>query len=274
MSTDSRSLRTLGCALTLLAAALVGASSPARAQEEDGSGAPWLQVEVLVFRQLDSSLAGDEAWPSAPDLGYPQDIHILSQPEVPDQSLTAASDSPELLAPEQPFVQLGHGMRALDDAAARIAGSAAYRLLGQFAWRQPAPARGTRSNILLTGGETYADHFELEGSISVTRSRSLQVETRLWLNDFTPLPVPGAQSAGVDLPAVPQPVADLLEPESIEQIATAALRATRSVLLAETRRVRLGEVHYIDHPLFAVLLKLQPYDPAAQPVATDSTPAP
>ncbi|MFZ1833457.1 MAG: CsiV family protein, partial [Pseudomonadales bacterium] len=212
MSTDSRSLRTLGCALTLLAAALVGASSPARAQEEDGSGAPWLQVEVLVFRQLDSSLAGDEAWPSAPDLGYPQDIHILSQPEVPDQSLTAASDSPELLAPEQPFVQLGHGMRALDDAAARIAGSAAYRLLGQFAWRQPAPARGTRSNILLTGGETYADHFELEGSISVTRSRSLQVETRLWLNDFTPLPVPGAQSAGVDLPAVPQPVADLLEP--------------------------------------------------------------
>ena len=57
MSTDSRSLRTLGCALTLLAAALVGASSPARAQEEDGSGAPWLQVEVLVFRQLDSSLA-------------------------------------------------------------------------------------------------------------------------------------------------------------------------------------------------------------------------
>mgnify|MGYP002683654899 CR=1 FL=1 len=139
---------------------------------------------------------------------------------------------------------------------------------------QPAPARGTRSNILLTGGETYADHFELEGSISVSRPRSLQIDTQLWLNDFAPSSLPAAQSSGVELHAIPQPVSEQLEPGAIEQVATVAKHATRTVLLAENRHVLVGEVHYSDHPLFAVLLKLQAYDPAAAAGTTPSDPIP
>ncbi len=272
----SLTVHSLGCAMALLAAVLVCGSGPARAQQEeaDTGGAPWLQVEVLVFRHLDSALAGDEAWPAKPELTYPPDIRILSQPGNIEQSVPALSEASAMPPVEQPFVALGPGARVLDEAAARIAGSAAYRLLGHFAWRQPAPTRGTRTSILLTGGEAWADHFELEGSISVSRPRSLQIDTQLWLNDFAPSSLPAAQSSGVELPAIPQPVSEQLEPESIEQVATVAQHATRTVLLAENRHVRVGEVHYIDHPLFAVLLKLQAYDPAAAAGTTPSDPIP
>ncbi len=273
MKEVSLTLHSLGCAMALLAAALVCGSGPARAQQEeaDTNGAPWLQVEVLVFRNLDSALAGDEAWPAKPELAYPPDIRILSQPGDMEQSSLAMPDATGLPLVEQPFVQLDSGTRVLDEAAARIAGSAAYRLLGHFAWRQPAPARGNRTSILLTGGEAWGEHFELEGSISVARPRFLQIDTQLWLNDFAPSSPLAALSSGVDLPAIPQPVSEQLEPQSIEQVATVAQRATRTVVLAESRHVRIGEVHYIDHPLFAVLLKLLPYDPAAE--AADATPS-
>lgn len=335
--------------LALFAACAFAAAASRAQPEEEVVTAPWVQVECIVFRQLDESGAGDEHWPESPALGYPAGLHFLRTPAedaawqsaeaavaaalqpadvAPFTDVAAAATAPatgdaatpagDALAPPEPprpFVLLTEEQRTLLDAARRLAGSAQLRVLRYAAWRQPITPLGGADRVLLTGGQPVADHFELEGSLAIERTRFLHVSTRLWLNDFAAASG-AATPAGVELPPVPQPpplplppqpeasglqpgligdaagmappadpAAAAMPAEDATGEATAAatlapeppppLRAQRTVSLELARRVRLGELHYFDHPLFGVLIRIQPWDPAqpALPPPDGSTPA-
>jgi len=51
-------------------------------------------------------------------------------------------------------------------------------------WRQPLFKGNSAPSILILGGEQFGDHFELEGSIKISRSRYLHLQTNLWLSNF------------------------------------------------------------------------------------------
>jgi len=282
----------LACALLTLGCSDVRAQTPAAALEN------WVQVEVIVFRHLDTSGVADEQFPAQPALGYPNAIRFLREPGQPDAAMPpalpttpavmtadpAAQQAPVVsVALPEPFVQLPGAERMLGETAARIANSRNYRLLSHLAWRQPMPARNAPDSLLVTGGVQAGDHWELEGSVSLSRTRFVHLETRLWLNDFADTAMTGAE-ATLELP--PVPVAPPAEtgfaipvdsvPESFAAAdpspadsetpqqgleATLPTRVLRSVLLAENRRLRSGELHYIDHPMLGVLIKLQDYSP-------------
>jgi hypothetical protein len=257
--------------------------------------ASWIQVELIVFRNLDTSTAADEQWPAQPALAYPDSVRFLLEPgSTPVQDATPAA---EAMAEESaaakapvPFALLGSSERLLADAAARIAGSQNYRVLAHLSWRQPAPGNGAE-HILVTGGRPWGDHRELEGYVSVSRANFVHVATHLWLNDFADAAAGQAPAAGagVTLPPVPRPpepapapqttlaaiadplsadgapmtVTDTAAPAAEDSISVEPARALRSVLLDASRRVAPGEVHYIDHPLFGAVLKVEPWDPDA-----------
>ena len=255
--------------------------------------APWIQVELIVFRNLDTSSAADEQWPAQPTLAYPDAVRFLLEPaSTPVQDAPAAAQAVESAAATAPvpFALLGSSESLLGDAAARIAGSQNHRVLAHLSWRQPAPGRGAE-HILVTGGRPWGEHRELEGYVSVSRANFVHVATHLWLNDFADAAAgqPPAVGAGVALPPVPRPpqpvpapqttlaaVADPLSadaapmtatdtaaPAAEDSISVEPARALRSVLLEASRRVAPGEVHYIDHPLFGAVLKVEPWDPDA-----------
>jgi Peptidoglycan-binding protein, CsiV len=261
--------------------------------------APWIQVELIVFRNLDTSTAGDEQWPAKPALGYPEPLHFLREaaPAAPPGSApTGATPAASGTLPPLAFARLPREQSLLRDAAARIGNSPNYRLLAQLAWRQPAPAAGTTEHVVVTGGTAHGEHRELEGYVSLSRTNFTHVATHLWLNDFD-YPAAGGSGTsgtgaeGVTLPPVPQPpvaaAADPFAPAALPLEASAGAapgaaapermaaegappgitvepaRATRSVLLSASRRVAPGEVHYIDHPLFGAILKIEPWDPDA-----------
>ena len=102
-----------------------------------------------------------------------------------------------------------------------------HRIIGHGMWLQPVPDRDTAIPLLLQLGER-ADSglYEVEGTISVTRGRYLHIDVQLWKND--PGPVVGERHSFVEL--------------------------------RESRRMRSREVHYLDHPVLGILVKIVPAD--------------
>lgn len=282
-------------AFALLAAllptpALLAQDSPAAAT----APAPWIQVDLIVFRNFDAASAADERWPAQPALGYPESLRFLIDPPGgPDAGSPAAgagaAGATGAVAPPVPFALLAPSESLLGDAAARIAGSQNYRLLTHLSWRQPAPGNAAE-HVLVTGGRPWGEHRELEGYVSLSRANFVHVTTHLWLNDFAesgtggdgvalpPLPRPPQSLPAPEVPplAAAEPVAGEPAPVTTADAATPGqpvgvepARAQRSVLLEASRRLAPGEVHYIDHPLFGAVLKVEPWDPdaVAAPVA-------
>lgn len=265
---------------------------------------PWLHVEVIVFRQLDTSSAENESWPANPALSYPRQLEFLidpatlpetDEPPVP-KPVTASQSTPaaELLPVVHPYHLLAPEEMVMTQAVARMRGSASFRVLRHAAWRQPVPAGNQDINVLLTGGEAHGTHHELEGYLSLRRLQFMHAQARLWLNDFAAAEAdPGTLKAGADLPEQPTPppseTAASAPPRAMKATTSAAeaaaasddaatlpLRTARSVLLSATRKVGLDEIHYFDHPLFGMILTLRPFDPEglAVPMASSSSNAP
>lgn len=251
---------------------------PVQAAAEDGTRAqpPWIQVEVIVLRQLDTSSAGNERWPDDPRPSYPQPLRFLEDPQATGSNGNLpAIDDP---APgPAPFRLLDANDRLLGDAAARISHSAGYRLLQYLAWRQPAP-EGVATHLLVTGGAAWAEHHELEGSVTIGGNETVQASIQLWLNDFdTASAADDSGRVGVALPDVPTPPVafaeatdDLLLPPVEEApLRVEPVRAARSIPLNATRELEWGKLNYIDHPLFGVLIMAVPFDPEATSEPTD-----
>jgi hypothetical protein len=285
-----------------VALALLLAVAGARAQVGTGEPqAPWVQVELVLFRTLDGA-DGGERWPAPRALAYPEPVRVLLEPGSPAHAAAlAAREFDAVLAAEEdaalaaqapaelPFVLLGAADTALAASAARLAASPRHRLLAHLAWRQPLPEPGRPVNVLLTAGERTGAHYELEGWLGLGRARYLHADARLWLNDFSAAGT-ATGGAGIALPDVPLPAlpgampepggaqgtADTAAGPAIDApapVASEPLPSSRTVVLSTSRRLAPGEVHYLDHPLFGALLSVRPWDPAAGAApSADATP--
>jgi hypothetical protein len=118
---------------------------------------------------------------------------LANSEEVPAGDITPFADGNELtvteprqteLPMEKPFTLLEDEQRQQNSAAAKINSSPYLKVLFHQAWRQIVPDRDSPSHILITGGERYGEHYELEGSISISKARYLHLASNLWLNEF------------------------------------------------------------------------------------------
>ena len=274
---------------------------PARAQQpvaDDQPATQWYQVEVFIFANDDPNAANQESWRTDLGLKYPQRIVRLNEHHIAETptalpGATAATDTiaqtnvavqtnntTNNTSEELAFTDLEPEQMQLNAIAARISRQRYFRPLFHKAWRQPVADRDESSSILIRGGDQYDDHYELEGSINLSVERYLHIKTDLWLSTFV-------SAAGIEdtlWPVLPRlPIASAAEyvEEDPLQRANSALLSTfdanspylnfshrdyivdRTVALRQSRRMRSGELHYIDHPLLGLLVKVTPYDPAA-----------
>lgn len=305
----------------LLGLALSGLSfAQSSGQPATGADAEtWYQIEVIVFARPDSE-AGEEVWPRNLFLSYPFNWTLLRDPEQPvlrqpaPETPTSATqndplalrieEQPELVKPDlsrDPMLELPASERQLNGHAHALERRNGHQVLFHEAWRQPMVEDRELAALVITGGEKFGDHFELEGSIRLSLSRYLHLNTDLWLTRFEP-------NYGQELGAWPQlpnrPSLEKLEPEtqsvstelpSLDQGATGAwqraLKAdqnsaegldqaselpsflrqpylpNRIVTLKQSRRMRSTELHYLDHPLMGLLIVVTPYQrPLAEPI--------
>ena len=131
---------------------------------------------------------------------------ISSGAVSPESSMTNSPEaSTELPAMETPRITLNDTDKILSGERRRIARRSGYRVLFHEAWRQPLIPADESASILITGGDKVENHFELEGSIKLSLSRFLHIETNLWRNFF--VPNYGQELAyWPALPDVPEPI--------------------------------------------------------------------
>ena len=279
-----RAAAILGAALALaLVAGLVSfaATTPAAAATR------WYRVEVVVFAQ-----GGDDAWrrndwrEEGPPALAENTVELL--PGLDAAGLPAGSN--RLHA----FRTLPASALALGAVADRLDGSNDHRVLLHVGWNQPgfsddeAPAVHLGTLGALAGVEERdagTDGEEVDGAVRVWRRRFLHVDVDLSFGDIEAWrrrregsapaasrpggerAVPGLTTAGGVRTGTPELPAEGSagsaggsaakgdEPETgATRVARAEGELLRVTRLTRSLRLRSGRLHYIDHPLFGVLL--------------------
>ncbi|MES2825362.1 MAG: CsiV family protein [Pseudomonadota bacterium] len=215
----------------------------------------WYQVEMIIFARGESS-KNQEAWPKNIKLAYPDNLNFLK----PIGSNNAEG-----------FNLLPVLERKLNSQAATIAKSGSYTLLFHQAWGQMIQAKNT--HIFINGGKKFNDHHELEGNISLSVGQYLKFQSNLWLTQFAPIALDSATtmaSTETDLSAdatteEPWPELPGLPNSETSTSEPADFVTKRIVKVFQQRSMRSTEVHYIDHPLLGIIVKISPLLETGQP---------
>jgi len=182
--------------------------------------------------------------------------------------LEVAIDYEALFQSDAPhaFVALPEERRILNSQARSIRRSSLYKTLAHQSWLQPVAADKDSLPVLIQAGDHFDDMYELDGTITINRSRFLHIDADLWYTEFTPLYQQG------DAP--PSTTANLLAPELLSpelrtkypQVAKWESTKGRylkvhSHSLQQSRRMRSSTLHFIDHPRFGILIRVEAFDP-------------
>lgn len=241
------------------------------------------QVELIVFERRGSGPGtDDESWLKNTQLEYPAKWRRLIDPkEVATTPESAAVDDEFLqtLAQERgqsqtAFAQPGSNavseylvylpaeQRNLQNTRSALARR--YRILFHETWLQPMEPVEKATPLILHGGNQYDRYFELQGTLTLGVSRFLHVQTDLWLSEFTTNSYQES-SYGIQLPLEPWEQAETANrtregaiPESGNEIVEPAYQVNQVITLRQKRRMRSGELHYLDHPRLAALIKITP----------------
>ena len=189
------------------------------------------QVELIVFAR--NQAAPEEHWPTDIKLTYPENLLSLKSEASAYEEFSALAANERLLNPHAATVSKG-----------------GYSLLYHQAWRQMI--YGRKTHIAISGGKTFNSHQELEGSISLSVGQYLRIQSNLWLTQFVPT---GTNITEVwpELPATPNTT-------SSEGEKTQDYLIKRIVKLNQERSMRSNEIHYIDHPLLGIIVKIVPVE--------------
>jgi hypothetical protein len=227
-------------ALTVLAALLALPAGAARAA--------WYHVEVIVFAYTAPPEAEGEEWVGnvgEPDLRDATTL-IEAVPSFEDEPETAGEAALEAPVP-MAFMRLPPEEQRLRDVASRLRRAGGFEVLAHVAWRQP--------------------------SFGDARARRIYITTEPGTGDPAAAGItPPAPGAGGDL--VVYGTVRLRRGNLLHLDADLVLEGPHPpVRLTESRRVRLRELHYFDHPLFGMIAQVTPYVvPALEPGAEAQEP--
>lgn len=187
-----------------------------------------------------------------------------------------------------PFIVLPSSEREFHGKAAYMQRSGHYQKLFHETWVQPFRDERNALPLVIDHSGDNGTWPLLQGSINLHISRYLHIETNLWLNtngDYLPgewrmaapplgpvsliveepEPDPAQAQAPYYLDEKPGLSTDevIAQGEQVIEDTGPIYPYRHAVLLKQNRRMRSNEVHYIDHPLLGVIIKITPLDDEA-----------
>lgn len=209
----------------------------------------FMQVNVLVFAQPEHSVSF-ELWRPADEMRLEYPLQ-----RVDFKGLQVERD--------ERFSDFGLIMSDRIARAAQRLQASDYRVLLQQSWTQPVLPPDQSFAIVLAGGQSFGDHQELEGYVTIYHSEQrIRMGTHLWLSS-------AGNANNTPAPAYPvEPLPELGQStnsasnNSVSN-STAMPSASQVVMLNDTRILNEGALHYIDHPRFGVLIEILPPGGAA-----------
>lgn len=202
--------------------------------------------------------------------GAPAEVTARQLPLIP-----AATEVPDHYLVLRPFTLLDDS--ALELNSRRLQRNQGRRILFHAGWYQPLRSREDTEPLLIEGSRRKGDYPDLQGTIRLYVSRYLHLETDLWLNtpgDYLPadwkMPnpplAPEALHTDQHFFRVQLPTDWHYRPFAggysygVQQKPEPEYGWRHAVTLKQKRRMRSGELHYIDHPLLGLLIKVTPYE--------------
>lgn len=192
-------------------------SAPAQTEQKP---APLVQIEVIIFQSLALRGWTEEFWPDSPEL-----------PNVDGATFFNSKDNYAKRLPTESLT--------LHEDIAKMTPEKGYEVLAHFGWQQPALPRDQALPILIdqTAQQHRLDSSILYGSVRMYQERFAHIEVDLELDR-----------------TIPQAIRERFAEHQQEDVdwMTEGWRFP----LKEARRVRFGQLHYLDHPIYGVLIKV------------------
>lgn len=151
--------------------------------------------------------------------------------------------------------------------------SSRYDVIEVQSWVQPLQA--APSPVMIQAGERYDDRFELEGTLSFRRSRFLHVDTDLWYTVFEAREGAGNPYVQGFSSSLPDPVLRQYPALVDVERTRGQFYPARMHVMNQSRRMRSEEIHYLDHPLFGLVIQItevaKPTNTASRPEANSQS---
>ena len=229
----------------------------------------WYQIEVIAFAR--QSPSGDEYWrlDQQPDLNHSALIALdANEPRIPDHA-----DNIDVSALAYGAWQVIDSDLPLQQAAERMARNGQRILLHQ-AWRQPVRDRAHACAVLIEGGDilpepVIADALTEESSTTpqgdtfTAMDSSGQITTlpQIEALETTQGPIVTRELQG----ALRFHLSRYLHVEPLLWYGSDTTEGRRIwVKIDQKRRMRSDELHYLDHPLFGLLVRITPWQHSEQ----------
>ena len=230
--------------------------------------AAWYQVEVIVFEYVSPDSDG-ELWDENPGLPDRSDsIELITELADNDEDTTVKNTSGDAIQDKLsskaeliPFLQSTNDKLRLDGVQRVLELSRDYRPLLHVAWQQPGltanNARSVHLQKFVETGNSVADEVEDPSALKhklVLPDDEVQVPD-LAFDGTIRLRSSSFLHVDVDVAYFPKFLSKESASDS-EDSSPSIQQQADYVRLQESRKIRLNEINYFDHPLFGVILRV------------------
>lgn len=204
----------------------------------------WYQIEYIIFEHLQT------------------DDHILRFEDTPypikkDKSYTIISKNPNPLSTFE-YTQLNENEMDLADALKKLKWSKAVGVLDAKAWQQPLVEEKTAYPVKID--KELSKGRTLFGEIQLRKSRYTHAEVELYLAEKVKYPFEDLKTwllTQHSTWSVFDIVSPVTKPNAIlTEIGTSDLYKNIRYV-KESRRIKDGEIHYIDHPTIGIIISIK-----------------
>jgi hypothetical protein len=265
----------------IIAALLCTVAMAAQAKEtQEEQPIDWYDIEVIIFSHHDLNALTHEKWkrdPGTPDIRSAKEL----LPPLPENLSKAHSE--KLKAPLA-YLQLREDQYQLNDKFEQLQEAKGYDPLIHIAWRQPGLGPDDAVAVHIHGGVngTAAAKEDDEGEGAATEAPPAEAVETPATEELADTGVEGPPAPFIDgtIKLIRKRFlhveADFLY--RAPYIDDPANRLTReqwpqAFRLTESRRMRSRELHYLDHPMFGILIIATPYEPPEPPAEEATTTA-
>ena len=196
----------------------------------------WYQAEVIIIERL-ANIHTEEQHPTSLATKVRTSKQLHTYPNIGSQA----------------FTRLPKEYRRLNTVAKNLQQSGQYKVLFHEAWPMPVRKQKSATWIKIEAGKKHADHSQLEGAIGVSLGRFLHLHTQLHLNQFT--------NDGTSVQT---------ELSNLFNYPTPQAKVTQRFSMIQKRKMRSVELHFLDHPKLALLVRFDPYSPQTGPLPRPS----
>lgn len=238
--------------LTLFALSTSVHAEAATASDAQTKAKQYYIVEVVLFKQLNKKGKNKEYWDS--------DVIVADEfnSSIPAQNNSTTAALAQYNLNNKRFTPLAANVSSLSpqhyklsDSAAHIKHSRDFRLVAHFGWTQRSLSRQRALPVLITSdGDT--ERLLPEGELTLYVSRFLHMKVNLSASDCN-----YSTKAATINPLAEKTIDNRTAALDYEENTNSC--TSNTYLFKQNRKMRSKELHYIDNPVFGLLVYVTPF---------------